>query len=247
MLSSGRQLVVLVVAVVGVFAGFVITAFTSSSTPSTPGRTLQTFLNASASGDAQTACAQLSPQARAQVVPGTSCVQGIHDGAQVYASIIKQITVDGPRIEGSVATATTLLEGRPTATFTLHDESGKWLIVQESRVKSNVVSSAATNTTGPSLPHVENVANCLDQSFRTVDNGGLDNSGGVPHVVLTVGNNGSTLAEVDVFSSALTALAGYRALRSFDAGRTVTLASTSVVVPDKKLPGGQLRTMLDCG
>ena len=94
---------------------------------------------------------------------------------------------------------------------------------------------------------MEVVANCLDQAFTTVDNGGLDSTGEVPHVILTVGESGTAVAEVNVFSSALTALAGYRAIRSFEAGLVTKLASSSVIVYMKQLPAGMQRQIQVCG
>ena len=60
----------------------------SAKKESTPQDTIQTFLQAAATGDGAKACAQLSPAAKRQVVASGACVHGIRTGASVYGSII---------------------------------------------------------------------------------------------------------------------------------------------------------------
>jgi hypothetical protein len=225
----------------------VVSSCGSSGPASTPIGTINTFLQASASGDAAKACAQLSPQAQGEVVQGVSCRQGIKDGALVYGSIIKQITVTGLSVHGTTATATSMLNGHPTATLMLRKQGGKWIIVQERRVSSSPAATATSNSSGPTQAQVAAVAGCLDQTFETVDNGGLDDTGNVPHVVLSVDAGGSSAAEVDVFASALAALSGYRPIKNYEGSLTTKLASTSVIVYLKSLTAGQQRAIEACG
>jgi len=224
-----------------------LTSCGSSGPPSTPQRTINTFLQASASGDAANACAQLSSQAQGEVVKGVSCQQGIKDGALVYGSIIKQIKVTDLTVGRTTATATSTLNGLPTATFTLRDEGGTWMIVQERRVSSTPSTAATSNSAGPSQAQVAAVAGCLDKSFGIVDNGGLDDTGNVPHVVLSIDIGGSSAAEVDVFSSALTALSGYRPIKAYEGSLTTKLGSSSVIVFLKPLDPAQQRLIDVCG
>src|ERR1700716_2047405 len=113
----------------GVVLGAIGVAGRGSALGATPGATIDTFLAASARGDAATACSQLSPQARVEVIKGVSCAQGIRAGAGVYGSIIKQMGVSGLTVQGTTAIGTSMLNGRPTASFRLRQQDGGWLIV----------------------------------------------------------------------------------------------------------------------
>jgi limonene-1,2-epoxide hydrolase len=218
-----------------------------SGTSSTPRRTIDTFLQASALGDGSTACAQLTPQARGEVVKGLSCQQGIADGASVYGAIIGQIKVGTVSVQGSTATGTSVLNGRTTATFRLSRREGKWLIVDEQRVAAASENAAGADTPPPTEARVEAVAGCLDDAFGLVDNAGMDSTGGVPHSVLTVNAGGTPAAEVDVFSTALAALSDYRRIQSARAGKPTVLASTSVVVYVQQLTARKRHTVEACG
>jgi hypothetical protein len=57
---------------------------------------------------------------------------------------------------------------------------------------------------------------------------------------------GSTAAEVNVFSSALAALSGYKAIGAYEAGRTTKLASASVIVYFKQLPASRRSKIEAC-
>jgi limonene-1,2-epoxide hydrolase len=210
----------------------------------TPLDTLQTFLDASATGDAAKACSQLSRQAQGQVVSGASCKHGITAGATAYGAIIKQIKVANLQVHETSATATSVLNGRPTATFELRRQGGKWLIVSQHRVAS---AGYPTRSSGPSVSHVEAVAGCLDKANWTVDNGGLDSTGGTPHVVLTVSHNGAPAAEVDVFASALAALSGYNSITTLEGNGPTQLASSSVVLYHRALPAAARKQIEACG
>ena len=122
------------------------------------------------------------------MVQGASCEQGITNGAGFYGSIIGQLRISDLRTTGDTATATTNLSGRPTATVQLKKTDGKWLIVQEQRVAA--AATAGASSSGPSQARVESVASCLDKSFGAVENAGLDSTGGVSHVALSVDVNG---------------------------------------------------------
>jgi hypothetical protein len=215
--------------------GVALAACGSGAPPRSAQQTLDQYLRASAAGDGAKACALLS-------TPGVSCEQSVRTGAGTYGSIIKQIKIADLKITGLRATGTSTLNGQPTATFTLSRVGGHWLITAEHRV--TVVPS--TGEAGPSEARVEAVAGCLDHAVGSVDNGGLDATGGA-HVVLSVGAGGEPAAEVDVFSTAMSALSGYKAIKSIDAGMPVKLASTSVVAYFKPLPASQRRRIEACG
>jgi hypothetical protein len=214
----------------------------SGAPPRSAQQTLDQFVRASAAGDGAKACALLSTHAQGEVVAGASCEQSVKTGASTYGSIIKQIRIDDLKISGLRATGTSTLNGQPTATFTLSRVGGRWLIIAEHRV-SVVPSTAAA---GPSEARVEAVAGCLDRAVGSVDNGGLDATGGA-HVVLSVGAGGEPAAEVDVFATAMSALSGYKAIKSIDAGMLVRLTSTSVVAYFKTLSASQRRRIEACG
>jgi hypothetical protein len=234
-----------------VAAGAALAAFwlapSGPGVAATPRGTMEAFLRASGTGDARTACALLSPHARTQVAKGLTCVEGIASGASVYGPIIRQIRVAGLTIRGSTATATSTLDGRATARFALERGDGRWVIVDERRVGSPVASAAGTGSSGPSEARVAAVAGCLGSSFGAVDNGGLDHTGGAAHVILSVGTGGSTAAEINVFSSALAALSGYKAIGASAAGLTTKLASASVIVYLKQLLANRRSTIEACG
>jgi limonene-1,2-epoxide hydrolase len=234
-----------------VAAGAAVAAFwlapSGPGIAATPRVTMEAFLHASATGDARTACRLLSPHARTQVATGATCVAGIRLGVSVYGPIIKQIRVSDLAVHGSSATASSTLDGRRTASFELRKQGGAWVIVDERRVGSPTAGSADSGSSGPSEARVEAVAGCLDRSFGVVDDGGLDDTGGTAHAILSVDTAGSTAAEVNVFSSALTALSGYRPIATREAGLTTTLASASVIVYFKSLSAGERRTIEACG
>jgi hypothetical protein len=212
----------------------------------TPRGTMNAFLHASATGDARTACGLLSPHARTQVAKDATCVNAIDTGVSVYGPIIRQIRLGGLIVRGSTATATSTLDGRATATFALRRQDEKWLIVDERRAPSPIAAATGTGSSGPSAARVAAVAGCLDNASGVVDNGGLDNTGATAHVVLSVQEGGSTAAEVNVFSSALAALSGYKAIGAYEAGRPTRLASASVVVYFKQLPAGRRSEIEAC-
>ena len=241
-MNSTARLICAGVATAGVALGIFGFSGGGAAHAGTPLQTIQTFLRASATGDAKKACSQLSRQAQGEVAHGYSCQQGIAAGASVYASIIKQIKVANLRVHETSATATSVLNGQPTATFELRKQGGQWVIVSERRVPS---AGYPTRSTGPSLARVETVAACLDKKW-TVDNGGLDSTGGTPHVVLTVSDNGSPAAEVNVFASALAALSGFKAMATYENAPT-KLASSSVVVYDQSLPAAAHKQIEACG
>jgi hypothetical protein len=222
--------------------GVALAACGSSAPPRTAEQTLDQFLRASASGDGAKACALLSTRAQGQVVAGTSCEDGVRAGASVYGSIIKQIKVTDLTVTGRTATGTSTLNGQPTATFTLSRNGGQWLITDERRVAVTLPSAAP----GPSEARVEAVAGCLDSAVGSVDNGGLDSTGGA-HVVLSVGAGGEPAAEIDVFATAMSALSGYKAIKSLDSGLPVKLASTSVVVYFRSVAAAERRRIQSCG
>jgi hypothetical protein len=228
-------------------AAIAIAGCGSSGPPSTPRRTIETFLRASAAGDAPTACVQLSAHATGEVMQGVSCEQGITLGASVYGPIIKQIQVSGVTTQGDSATGNSTLNGLPTATFKLRKQGGEWLIVDERRASSSIAGALAANSSGPSASRVETIAGCLDGAFGAVDNGGLDTTGGVAHVLLTVSSGGQSIAEVDVFASALAALSAYKAITAYERTLTTKLASTSVIVYLKTVPAGKRHTIEACG
>jgi hypothetical protein len=284
MISIGRSL--------GASAGIALAAIAvagcgSSGPPSTPQRTIETFVRASAAGDAATACAQLSAQAKREVMQGVSCEQGIRLGASVYGSIIKQIQVTGLTTLDQSATGISTLNGLPTATFKLRRRGGRWLIVDEHRASSSTASSSpassfaagsspassspassspassspassspassstagalAADSSGPSESRVETVAGCLDGTFEAVDDSGPDSTGGVAHVVLVVSIGGQSVAEVDVFASALAALSGYETIKAYEGSLTTKLASTSVIVYLKTVPADKQQAIESCG
>jgi hypothetical protein len=221
--------------------GVALAACGSSAPPRTAEQTLDQFLRASASGDGAKACALLSTQARGEEVVGSSCEQGVETGARVYGSLIKQIRVGELRVTGRIAAGTSTLNGQPTATFTLSRKTGQWLITAERRVAVTLPSGAV----GPSETRVERVAGCLNNTVGSVDNGGLDSTGGA-HVALSVGTGGEPAAEIDVFASAMSALSGYKSIKALDAGMPTRLASTSVVVYLKPLSARERRLIEAC-
>jgi hypothetical protein len=230
-------------------AAFAVTTFVLSSwgsgRPSRPESTIETFLRAAATGDGAKACAQLSPAAQREVVATGRCVDGILAGANTYGSIIAQMKITGLKVSGDTATAFSSLNGQPTATFTLHKSHGKWMIVQEQQVKSAI--GAGHGSAGPPESRVEEVAACLDKSFGIVDNGGLDGTGGVSHVALSVDSGGSSAAEIDVFESALVALSGYQGIKTYVHPLQTRLAGGSVIVYLKALPTAKQRQIEACG
>jgi hypothetical protein len=231
-----------------VLAGTVVCAITvviaacgAGGSPGSPRATIDTFLRASASGDGAKACAQLSSEAQGEVVSGASCEDGVAAGAHTYGSIMKQIRVSDLKVQGTTATGTSTLNGMPTATFRLSKASGHWLIVDERRVGITV----STASVGPPAARVAQVAGCLDGPFGTVDNAGRDGTGGA-HAVLSVDSGGYPIAEVDVFASASSALAGYKAISAYDGGLETKLASTSVVVYFTKLSADKQHRIEAC-
>jgi hypothetical protein len=208
----------------------------SSAPPRSAQQTLDQFLHASAAGDGAKACALLSADAQ-----GASCEAGVRLGASTYGSIIKQIRIADLKVTGRTATGTSTLNGRPTATFVMSRKTGEWLITEEHRVEVALPSAAA----GPSEARVEAVAGCLDNAVGTVDNGGLDSTGGA-HVVLSIAPGGEPVAEVDVFATAMSALSGYKAVKALVAGLPTKLASTSVVVYFKAVSAHQRRLIEAC-
>jgi hypothetical protein len=227
---------------VSVSLAVALAACGSSAPPRSAQQTLDQFLRASAAGDGAKACALLSTHAQGEVVAGSSCEDGVRAGARVYGSIIKQIRIDDLKISGRTATGTSTLNGQPTATFVMSRRNGLWLITEEHRVEVTLPSAAA----GPSESQVETVAGCLDNVAGTVDNSGLDSTGGA-HVVLSIAPGGEPVAEVDVFATAMSALSGYKAIKAIDAAAPTKLASTSVVVYFKTLSAHQRRQIEACG
>jgi hypothetical protein len=228
-----------VVASISLAAG--LAACGSSGPPRSAQQTLDQFLRASAAGDGARACALLSTQAQGEVATGSACEDGVKAGASVYGSIIKQIRVTDLKVAGRSATGTSTLNGQPTARFTLSRSSGQWLITEERRLAVALPSDGG----GPSEVHVESVAGCLNGHVGSVDNGGLDATGGA-HVVLSVGAGGQPSAEIDVFATAMSALSGYKAIKALDAGLPTKLASTSVVVYFKPLSASKRRVIEAC-
>jgi hypothetical protein len=241
---SRHHLAILIVAGAAALGAPVIVSL-GASDPGSPALTLQTFLRAAASGDARTACAQLSPSAQRDMIQGASCEQGITNGAGFYGSIIGQLRVSGLRTTRGTATATTNLSGRPTATVQLKNTGGKWLIVHEQRVAA--AATAGASSSGPSQARVETVASCLDKSFRAVENAGLDSTGGVSHVALSVDVDGYSAAEVDVFATALAAVSGYRGIKTYNRSLTTNVAGGSVIVYTRTIATAQQRRIEACG
>ncbi|HUO73796.1 MAG TPA: hypothetical protein VMU39_23695 [Solirubrobacteraceae bacterium] len=233
-----------VVAIVGAIAVPAVETFTAGP-PSSPDRTIQTFLLAAATGDGATACAQLSAQAKREVVQGASCEAGITLGASMYSSIIGQLKIADLTISGDTATASSTLSGHPTATFQLKKAHGKWLIVQEQRVTA--AAKAGASSAAPSEARVESVASCLDRRIGAVEDAGLDSTGGVAHAVLSVDVGGYAAAEVDVFSTALAAVAGYQGIKTADRGLTTGIAGGSVFVYLRSLTAQQRDQIASCG
>ncbi len=217
----------------------------TASDPGSPRQTIETFLHAAASGNAATACAQLSAQAERDVVQGASCETGIRNGASVYGSIIGQLRIADLKITGNTATASSTLSGHPTATFQLKKSGDKWLIVAEQRVQA--ATSAGADSGGPTQARVESVAGCLDRTFGAVENAGVDGTGGVPHVVLSVDIAGYSAAEVDVFSSALAAVSGYRGIKAYESSLTTKLTGGSVIVYLMQVTAKKRSTIEACG
>jgi hypothetical protein len=233
-----------IIAIVGAIAVPAVETFTAAP-PSSPERTIQTFLHAATTGDGATACAQLSAQAKREVVQGADCQAGIRLGASMYGSIIGQLKMSGLRVTGDTATATSTLSGHPTATFQLKKTRGKWLIVQEQRVTA--AAKAGARSAAPAEARVESVASCLDQRFGAVEDAGLDSTGGVPHAVLSVDVGGYSAAEVDVFASALAAVSGYPGIKTAARGLSTDIAGASVIVYLHPLTAAQQDTITSCG
>lgn len=210
-----------------------------------PEQTIGTFLNAAASGDGATACAQLSPQAQAQVAQGVSCEQGIKLSSALYSSIIKQVKVTGVKTRGTTASGTSTLNGQPIATFRLSKSGGRWLIVSEQRTgaSGNFGSGAA----GPSQARVDAVLQCLEKTFGAVEDAGSDSTGGVPHAVLSVDVNRLSAAEVNVFSSPSAASSGYPGIKTHEGALTTALEGGLVIVYFKTIPAGKRSSMEACG
>ncbi len=241
---SRQHLWILIVAATAA-VGFPVIVTLGASDSGSPAQTLQTFLRAAAAGDARTACAQLSATAKAEMVQGASCEQGITNGAGFYGSIIGQLRVSDLRTRGDTATATTNLSGRPTATVALKKTGDKWLIVQEHRVAA--AATAGASSSGPSQARVESVASCLDKSSGAVEDAGLNSTGGVSHVALSVDVGGYSAAEVDVFATALAAVSGYRGIKTYNRTLTTNLAGGSVIVYVRTIAPAQQRRIEACG
>ncbi len=220
----------------------------SSGSSGSPEQTIRTFLSAAAAGDGATACAQLSAQAKAQVVQGTSCEQGIKLGSALYGSTIKQIKITGLKTEGSTASGTATLNGQATATFRLSKSGGKWLIVGEQRTgtSGSTGSPGATGSARPSETRVTAVAHCLEKTFGLVDNFGSDTTGGVPHVVLGVNIARRSAAVINVFASPSVATSGYPGIKTHEAPLTTKLDGGLVIVYFKPLPADKQRSIEAC-
>ena len=213
-----------------------------------PEQAISTFLHAAAAGDGATACAQLSPHAQTQVVQGAPCEEGIKLGAGLYSSIIKQIKIIGVRTQRNTASGTSMLNGRPIATFRLTKSGGKWLIVSEHRTSASAsTGSGAAGFSGPSLARVAAVSQCLEKTLGAVDNAGADSAGGVPHVVLAVNVAGYTAAEVNVFASSAAAGTAYAAIKTREGSLTTKLGGGAVIVYFKAIAAGRQREIEACG
>lgn len=235
-------------------AAFALTAVAlagcgGSGSSGSPEQAISTFLRAAAAGDGATACAQLSPQAQAQVVHGAPCEEGIKLGAGLYSSIIKQIKITGVRTQRNTASGTSMLNGRPIATFRLTKSGSKWLIVSEHHTSASAStgSGAAAGFSGPSLARVAAVSQCVEKTVGAVDNAGVDSTGGVPHVVLAVNVAGYTAAEVNVFASSAAAGTAYAAIKTREGSLTTKLRSGAVIVYFKAIAAGRQREIEACG
>ena len=106
----------------------------SDNTSKSPGDTLRAWLDATASGDGQTACALMIKglqQQTAAVAGGSDCAAGIKRAGELNPAVAQfnQVKVNHVEIHGDRASVTGAVPSiKKNATFTLQRVNGKWLV-----------------------------------------------------------------------------------------------------------------------
>ena len=206
---------------------FAVTVGGCGGASGSPAETITTFLHSAAVGDSATACAQMTDNAKRQMIKGVTCEDGMKLESVAFGSLVKNVKVSDVTTHGTTASAILRYNGRPITQYSLIKHGDKWLIDSGRRIRS---ASSSSTTAAPTKARVVAVIECLDKGVGAPLNAGGDSASGVPMVVLAVELRGKTVAMFDVFASAAGAATAYPAIKAHESPSVTKLVGSSVVV-----------------